>query len=199
MARLESMPRPPSWLVAARPHTLLTDPQVGGIMQTATATLQQTAPAPGTKLADFTLKLATKDSYTTDFKLSDHLGKGPIVFAFFPAAFTGICTKEVCDMRDSMASLGALNAQVFGFSTDKAPSNMMFIQKEGLPFTIVSDPNKEFIGKVWPAYQNAIVGAVGVAKRGAMIVNPDGTVKWAFASDDVKVWVGADEIRKHLA
>ena len=165
---------------------------------TTTQTFAQSAPAPGTKLPDFTLKLATKDSYTTDFKLSEHLGKGPIVFAFFPAAFTGICTKEVCDLRDNMAALGSLNAQVFGFSTDKAPSNMMFIQKENLPFGIVSDPNKEFIGKVWPAYATPIVGALGVAKRGAMVVHPDGTVKWAFASEDVKVWVGVEEIRKHL-
>ena len=161
-------------------------------------TLATTAPAPGTKLPDFTLKLATKDGYTADFRLSEHLGKGPIVFAFFPAAFTGICTKEVCDVRDNFASLGALQAQVFGFSTDKAPSNTAFIQKEDLPFSIVSDPNHAFIGKVWPTYPTPVVGADAVAKRGAMVVNPDGTVKWAFASEDVKVWVGTDEIRKHL-
>ena len=167
------------------------------IMQSTTAVTA--APAVGTHIADFTLKLATKDSYGTDFKLSEHLGKGPIVFAFFPAAFTGICTKEVCDLRDNMAALGSLNAQVFGFSTDKAPSNMAFIQKENLPFTIVSDPNREVIGKVWPAYTTPVVGATGVAKRGAMVLNADGTVKWAFASDDVKVWVGTEEIRKQLA
>lgn len=162
------------------------------------ALLTTSAPAPGTKLPDFTLKLATKDSYAADFRLSDHLGKGPIVFAFFPAAFTGVCTKEVCDLRDSFAALGSLKAQVFGFSTDKAPSNMVFIQKENLPFGIVSDPNHEVIGKVWPTYGSPIVGANNVAKRGAMVVNPDGTVKWAFASDDVKVWVGVEEIKKHL-
>lgn len=168
-------------------------------MTSTTQVFAQTAPAPGTQLPDFTLKLATKDSYTTDFKLSDHLGKGPLVFAFFPAAFTGVCTKEVCDLRDNMAALGSLNATVFGFSTDKAPSNMMFIQKEHLPFNIISDPNREVIGKLWPAYGVPIVGALGVAKRGAMVVNPDGTVKWAFASEDVKVWVGVEEIRKQLA
>lgn len=167
-------------------------------MAQATTLLTTGPPAPGTKLPDFTLKLATKDSYATDFKLSEHLGKGPLVFAFFPAAFTGVCTKEVCDLRDNFASLGSLQAQVFGFSTDKAPSNMVFIQKESLPFGIVSDPNHEVIGKVWPTYPTRIVGADSVAKRGAMVVNPDGTVKWASASDDVKVWVGADEIRKHL-
>jgi peroxiredoxin len=166
---------------------------------TQSATLLTTsAPAPGTKLPDFTVKLATKDSYTTDFRLSEHLGKGPLVFAFFPAAFTGVCTKEVCDLRDNFAALGSLHAQVFGFSTDKAPSNMAFIQRENLPFAIVSDPNREFIGKVWPTYPNPVVGANHVAKRGVMVVNPDGTVKWASASDDVKVWIGVDEIRKHL-
>ena len=169
-------------------------------MAQATTTLLTTGvPAVGSKLPDFTLKLATKDGYTTDFRLSEHLGKGPIVFAFFPAAFTGVCTKEVCDLRDNFAALGSLDAQVYGFSTDKAPSNMAFIQKENLPFTIVSDPNREVIGKLWPAYATPIVGATGVAKRGAMVVNPDGTVKWAFASDDVKVWVGTEEIRKQLA
>jgi peroxiredoxin len=163
------------------------------------ALLTTSAPTPGTKLPDFTLKLATKDGYTADFRLSEHLGKGPIVFAFFPAAFTGVCTKEVCDLRDSFASLASLDAQVFGFSTDKAPSNFGFILKENLPFGIVSDPNHQVIGKVWPTYPTPVVGADHVAKRGAMVVDPDGTVKWAFASDDVKVWVGADEIRKHLA
>lgn len=166
---------------------------------TQTQTAVTAAPAVGTKIADFTLKLATKDGYTTDFKLSEHLGKGPIVFAFFPAAFTGVCTKEVCDLRDNFAALGSLKAQVFGFSTDKAPSNSAFIQKENLPFAIISDPNREVIGKVWPAYTTPIVGATGVAKRGAMILTSDGTVKWAAASDDVKVWVGTEEIRRHLA
>lgn len=156
------------------------------------------APAPGTKLPDFTLRLATKDGYTTDFKLSEHLGKGPLVLAFFPLAFSGGCTKEVCDVRDNMASLSSLHAQVFGFSVDAAPANKAFIVKENLPFGIISDPNREFVGKVWPAYPNPIVAVQGVAKRGAMVVNPDGTVKWAFASDDVNAWVGTDEIRKHL-
>ena len=163
------------------------------------ATLLTTgAPAPGTKLPDFTLRLATKDGYTTDFKLSEHLGKGPLVFAFFPLAFSGGCTKEVCDVRDNLASLSSLGAQVFGFSTDAAPSNKAFVVKEGLPFAIISDPNREVIGKVWPTYPNPIVATQGVAKRGAMVVNPDGTVKWAFASDDVKVWVGTQEIAKHI-
>jgi peroxiredoxin len=165
---------------------------------TQSQTPATTVPPVGAHLPDFTLRLATKEGYTTDFKLSEHLGKGPIVFAFFPLAFSGICSKEVCDVRDHIGSLAGLNAQVFGFSADAAPANKAFIDKENLPFAIISDPNREVIGKVWPAYPTPVVGANGVAKRGAMVVNPDGTVKWAFASDDVKVWVGTQEIAKHI-
>ena len=155
------------------------------------------APAAGTKLQDFTLKVATKDG-VTDFKLSDHLGKGPIVFAFFPLAFTGTCTKEVCDFRDNLAPFSTLDAQVFGFSIDTPASNRAFATKENLPFGIISDPNRTFVGKVWPVMPNAIAAVERVAKRGAMVVDPDGTVKWAAASDDVGVWIGTEEVRKHL-
>ena len=154
-------------------------------------------PAVGTRLADFTLKVASKDG-VADFKLSDHLGKGPLVFAFFPLAFTGTCTKEMCDFRDNLAPFASLGAQVYGFSIDTPASNRAFATKEGLPFGIVSDPNRTFIGKVWPVMPNAIAAVEHVAKRGAMVVNPDGTVKWASASDDVGVWVGTEEVRKHL-
>jgi peroxiredoxin len=153
--------------------------------------------AVGAKLPDFTLKVASKDGIA-DFKLSDHLGKGPLVFGFFPLAFTGVCTTEMCDFRDNLASLAALNATVFGFSTDPAPSNKAFAIAQNLPFGIISDPNNEVVGKVWPAMPTPLVGVNGVAKRGAMIVNPDGTVKWLSVSDDVKVWVGTPEIKKHL-
>jgi peroxiredoxin len=162
------------------------------------ALLTTGAPAPGTAIPDFALKLATKDG-VTDFRLSEHLGKGPLVFAFFPLAFTGVCTKEVCDMRDNLNAFAGLNAQVYGFSTDPAPSNRAFAEREGLTYGILSDPGHQVIGRVWPTNPTPLVGVDGTAKRGAMVVNPDGTVKWAAASDDVKMWVGSDEVRKHLA
>lgn len=164
---------------------------------TQSQTAPTAAPVPGTKLPDFTLKLATKDGYT-DWKLSDHLGKGPIVFGVFPLAFSGGCTKEVCDLRDNFASLGGLDATVVGLSTDACPSNKGFILANDLPFGILSDPNREVVGKVWPAMATPVLGVNNVAQRGAMVVNPDGTVKWASASPDTGVWVGAEEIRKHL-
>ena len=164
--------------------------------QTMTLT-SGTAPAVGTTIQDFTLKIAGKEG-VADFKLSEHLGKGPIVFAFFPLAFTGTCTKEMCDFRDHLGSFASLNAQVYGFSIDTPAANRAFATKENLPFGIVSDPNRAFIGKVWPVMPNAIAAVEHVAKRGAMVLNPDGTVKWAAASDDVGVWIGTEEVRRHL-
>lgn len=161
------------------------------------ALLTTSAPAPGTKLPDFTLKAAGREGIA-DWKLSEHLGQGPVVLAFFPLAFTGVCTKEMCDFRDNLASFGLLRAQVLGFSTDPAPSNKAFGEKEGLTFPILSDPNHEVVGKVWPAHPAPLHGVNGTAKRGVMVVNPDGTVKWAAASDDPKVWIGTEEVRKHL-
>jgi peroxiredoxin len=162
------------------------------------ATLQTTAvPAVGTRLPDFTLRLAAKQGIA-DWRLSDHLGKGPLVFGFFPLAFTGVCTKEMCDFRDNLASFATLDAQVFGFSVDTAPSNKAFATEQNLPFGILSDPNREFVGKHWPTMPVPVAGVNGVAKRGAMVVGGDGTVKWVSVSDDVKVWVGTEEVRKHL-
>jgi peroxiredoxin len=172
-------------------------PEVGEAMSSTTLLQTTSVPAVGSKLPDFTLKLATKEG-VADWKLSDHLGKGPLVFGFFPLAFTGVCTIEMCDFRDNLAAFGSLNAHVFGFSVDAAPSNKAFAAAQNLPFGILSDPNHEVIGKLWPAMPTPVVGVNGVAKRGAMVVNADGTVKWVSVSDDTKVWVGTEEIRKHL-
>jgi peroxiredoxin len=148
-------------------------------------------------MPDFTLKAAGREGIA-DWKLSEHLGKGPIVFAFFPLAFTAVCTKEVCDLRDNLGTFGSLQAQVYGFSTDPAPSNKAFAEKEGLPFGILSDPNHEVVGRFWPAHPSPLHGVQGTAKRGVVVLDPDGTVKWAAASDDPKVWIGTEEVRKHV-
>ena len=154
-------------------------------------------PAIGTKLPDFTLKAATKDGIA-DWKLSAHLGKGPVVIAFYPLAFTGVCTTEVCDLRDNFAALGSLDATVVGLSMDTAPSNKAFAIAQDLPFALLSDPNREVVGKWWPAMPTPLAGVNGTAQRGAMVVNPDGTVKWTSVSLDPKVWVGTAAIKAQL-
>src|SRR5260370_409717 len=82
---------------------------------------------------------------TTDRKevhLRDLLGK-PLVLAFFPAAFTSVCTTELCTFRDSMARFNALDAQVYGISIDLPFSLKAFAEQNGLNFPLLSDMDRE--------------------------------------------------------
>jgi len=151
-------------------------------------------PPVGTRLPDFTLKLATKDGHA-DFAWATRPA-GPAVLAFFPLAFSGTCTKEVCDMRDSLASFEGLGVKVYGFSADSHFSNVNFAKANNLAFGILSDPNRDVIPKLWETA--TVAGVHNVAKRGVIVIGADGAVKWTSKSDDPTVWVGADEVRKHL-
>jgi len=150
--------------------------------------------AVGAKLPDFTLPLATKDG-KGEFTLSQNLGK-PLVLAFFPLAFTGVCTKEMCDMRDNLGQFEGLGAKVFGFSADTPFANVEFAKLHHMGQGILSDPNRDVLPRIWPTA--TVAGVHNVAKRGVMVVGADGTVKWTSVSDDPKVWIGSDEVRKHL-
>jgi glutaredoxin-dependent peroxiredoxin len=151
--------------------------------------------AVGSKVPDFTLKLATREG-AQDWTLSQHLGKGPLVLAFFPFAFSVPCTKELCDMRDSLGAFHGLGAQVYGFSVDTPFVNTAFAKANDAAQGLLSDPNREVVPRIWATM--TVAGVHNVAKRGVMVVSPDGTVKWTSISDDPKVWVGADEVRRHL-
>jgi glutaredoxin-dependent peroxiredoxin len=161
----------------------------------STATTQSLPVQIGQKLPDFTLSLATKDG-RQEFTLSQHLGKGPIILGFFPIAFSGVCTKEMCDFRDNLNQFEGKGAKVFGFSADTPFANAEFAKAHNMPQGIISDPNREVLPRIWPTM--TVAGVNNVAKRGVLVIGKDGTVKWASVSDDPKVWVGTEEIAKHV-
>ncbi len=152
-------------------------------------------PAIGSKLPDFTLRLATKEAHAEATFSKVAAGK-PVVLAFFPIAFSGVCTKEVCELRDNFAAFKGLGVAVYGFSTDSQHANVQFAKMHDLEFGIFSDPNREVVGKIWET--GTVAGIHNTAKRGVMVVGGDGTVKWASKSDDPTVWMGVEEVRKHL-
>lgn len=152
--------------------------------------------AVGERVPDFRLKLASVDG-VADFHLAERLGGKPLVFSFFPMAFTRVCTTQMCEMRDHASELAADEAQVFGFSSDTPAVNKEFARAHQLPHGILCDPNYEVLPRLWRLA--TVAGVTSRAMRGVMIVGPDGLVRWTRLHDVSGEWMGVAEIRRHLS
>lgn len=108
--------------------------------------------AAGQKAPDFSLAYATKDSiFRTPLKLSEVVGKQNIILAFYPADWSGGCTKEVCALRDDFDNLQKLNVEVFGISGDYVFSHYEWAKHHNLPFKLLSDHSHE-VAKAYASY-----------------------------------------------
>jgi peroxiredoxin len=127
-----------------------------------------------------------------EFTLFDHarqpvalsgLRGSKVVLAFFPAAFTGVCEKELCTFRDSIAERGELNAKVLGISVDAPFANAAFANKNGLGFPILSDYARQAVVAYGVAHDD-FAGMPGytAAKRSVFIVSEDGTVTYEWVA-----------------
>lgn len=114
------------------------------VVFTQSAAAQSDSLRVGDPAPDFTLAYATKDSVSrVPLTLSSLKGKGSIVLAFYPADWSGGCTKEVCDMRDNFTALSGVGAQVIGISGDNPYSHYEWAKHHNLPFGLVSDTKHE--------------------------------------------------------
>jgi peroxiredoxin len=149
----------------------------------------------GDKAPDFTL-------YDTEKKprsLKEFLGK-KTVLAFYPGAFTGVCTKEMCTFRDSLSRFNALNAQVVGISVDAPFANKAFATQNNLQFPLLSDFNRTAL----KAYGIVLEGFSGLngysaSKRSVFVLDKDGVVRYAWISDNPGVEPNYDEVTKALS
>jgi peroxiredoxin len=118
------------------------------------------------------------------------------VLAFFPAAFTSVCTKELCSFRDAIAEYQKLNATVYGISVDSPFSLAEFKKQQGLPFSLLSDHKHEAIKKYDVIYEN--LGNVGftAAARSVFVIEPHGNISWAWVSTEPKNEPNYDDVRK---
>ena len=128
----------------------------------------------GQKAPDF--KLFSSDK--SEVSLSDFAGKNVVVL-FFPLAFTGVCTAELCSLRDDIASYQNLNAQVLGISVDSLFTLEKFKAEQNLNFPLLSDFNKEAASAYGALYENFVLGMKGVAKRSAFVVDSEGNIQYA--------------------
>lgn len=128
----------------------------------------------GDKAPSFTLFNTEKK----EISLSDFAGKN-VVILFFPLAFTSVCTAELCEMRDNIATYSSLNAEIVGISVDSLFTLDKFKAEQSLPFNLLSDFNKEVSTAYESIYENFVLGMKGVSKRSAFVVDANGTIQYA--------------------
>src|SRR5271170_547510 len=116
----------------------------------------------GTKAPDFTLKSKKADGLV-DVTLSANFGKKNTLLLFFPLAFTSVCTSEMCDVSQGLASWSSLNAEVIGVSVDSPFAQEAWAKKENIAITLASDLNKE----VTKAYDVLFKGIAGIGDSSA--------------------------------
>jgi peroxiredoxin len=128
----------------------------------------------GDKAPDFALRASDKSLV----KLSEQRGKN-VVLLFFPFAFTGVCTKEMCQMRDSLADYEKLDAQILAVSVDSPYTLAKWKEEQGFNFPLLSDFNKTASKKYDTLYKEFGMGMKGVAKRSAFVIDKQGVVRYA--------------------
>ncbi len=148
----------------------------------------------GEKAPDFTL-------IGMDMKprsLGGFRGKN-VVLAFFPGAFTSVCRKELCTLRDTIAKLEELDAQVLGISVNDPFTNKAFHEQNMLNFPLLSDYNREVLEKYGVA-QRDFAGLRGytAAKRSIFVLDRDVVVRYVWVSEDPGVEPDYDEIKGAL-
>lgn len=151
----------------------------------------------GDRAPDFTLKSKSGDD-TKDISLSDYEGQKNVVILFFPLAYTGVCTDEMCLVSGGLADYDALDAQVLGISVDSPFAQEAWAEKNDIAFPLLSDFNKE-VSAAYGAQFEELLGFRGVAKRSAFVIDKTGIVRFASVSDDPTVLPDFDAIKARLA
>jgi peroxiredoxin len=148
----------------------------------------------GDQAPDFTAPLANGDVGET-FTLSERLeSEAPVVLAFYPGAFTSVCTGEMNELDDRLAAFEEAGATVYGVSVDSPFAQNEFRSQNALSFDMISDVDKELIDLYDVAMDFDALGIHGVAKRAVFVVDADGEVTYAWVSDDPGVEPDYDEL-----
>ncbi|MFI8252795.1 peroxiredoxin [Streptomyces filamentosus] len=129
----------------------------------------------GTKAPDFELK----DNHGRTVKLSDFRGEKNVVLLFYPFAFTGVCTGELCELRDNLPKFVNDDTQLLAVSNDSIHTLRVFAEQEGLEYPLLSDFWKH--GDASRAY-GVFDEEKGCAVRGTFIIDKEGVVRWTVVN-----------------
>ena len=151
----------------------------------------------GTSAPDFTLK--SKSSHgLEDVKLSDNFGKRNTVLLFFPLAFTGVCTQEMCDVSGGISSYESLNAAVYGISVDSPFAQEAWSNQEKITIKLLSDLNKTTIHSYEVVFP-ALAGIGDTAARAAFVIDKAGMIVHAEQTATPKDLPDFEKVKAALA
>jgi len=150
----------------------------------------------GSKAPDFTLK-SKQASGLVDVKLSNHFGKSNTVLLFFPLAFTGVCTTEMCDITKGLDEYKGMNAEVIGVSVDSPFSQEAWAQKEKIGITLASDLNKT-AAQAYGVLLPDLIGIGAVSARAAFVIDKNGVVQYSEQTPTPKDLPNFNAVRETL-
>jgi peroxiredoxin len=148
----------------------------------------------GAKAPDFTLPNQDREPVT----LSEELKKGPVVLAFFPAAFSSVCQTEMCTFRDSMAELNKSSAKVLGISVDTFFAQKAWADQQKLNFPLLSDFNKDVIRR-YGVVNPDMIGLKDIAKRSVFVIDRGGVVRHREVLEDARNEPNYETVKQTLA
>ncbi len=158
--------------------------------------------ATGTKAPDFSLPTKTADG-PKQIKLSDNFDKTNTLLLFFPMAFTGTCTTEMCGISKELPNYSDINATVYGISGDNPFAQEAWAKKESITVPLLSDYEHKIAKEYDVIYDSFLpqmnLGMGGVPKRSAFIVDREGVIQYAESNDDARELPDFDKIKAKLA
>ena len=156
----------------------------------------------GTKAPEFSLPTKTGDG-PKQIKLSDNFGKQNTLLLFFPMAFTGTCTTEMCGVSMDLSAYGSLNATVYGISGDNPFAQEAWAQKEKITVPLLSDYEHHVARAYEVAYDSFLpqinLGMGGVPKRAVFIIDREGVIQYSESNDDARALPNFDKVKAKLA
>jgi peroxiredoxin len=155
----------------------------------------------GTKAPDFSLSTKTADG-PKQIKLSNNFGKKNTLLLFFPMAFTGTCTTEMCDTSKDLPNYSGLNAIVYGISGDNPFAQEAWAQQEKISVTLLSDYEHKVAKDYGVVYDSFLpernLGMGGVPKRAAFVIDKHGVIQHADVREDARELPDFDKIKTKL-
>src|SRR5213594_4923901 len=158
--------------------------------------------AVGTKAPDFTLSTKTADG-PKQITLSENFRQINTLLLFFPMAFTGTCTTEMCEVSQGLNAYGSLNATVYGISGDNPFAQEAWAQKEKITVPLLSDYEHKVARAYDVVYDSFLpqmnLGMGGVSKRAVFIIDRNGLIQYAESNDDARALPNFEKVQVKLA